>query len=139
MRLAEAKDKRAAKDALCKLRDYADAYDWAVDVDFDKAVATVWGEIDTGGGWVIDGYLVLIHSFKPWYSNARMIQEWLTLKLYDGGDINNVPPALLELAEVNFGASVVVTADSSPVNIMAKAYSNAGFSPLTQSFYKRVP
>jgi len=82
--------------------------------------------------------LVLTAVVYPWYSTAPVLQEWLVLKLHSGGSVNSIPPALLAIAKER-GCSVVITGDSSPISIVAEAYSQADFRPLTQSFYKEVP
>ena len=124
--------------ALTKLEQYAKAYDWAVEVDFLEAVGNIYDAIVSGQGYVIDGYLVMIDSIKPWYSKSEVLTEWLVLKLYDGGSVDSIPPVLVELAK-KYNVAVIMTADSSPVSIVAGAYQRAGFNKLTTSFYKVVP
>lgn len=128
----------AISDALVKLQKYAKAYSWTNEVDFDKACSAVGDFIGQGKAYVIDGYLVMIDVIQPWYSNDSVLQEWLVLKLYDGGSVDSVPPALLAIAKER-GCKSVATADSSPISIVADAYTRAGFLPLTRSFTKEVP
>lgn len=137
MRLADGRDHGPMRDALLRLHEYSKKYKFAVGVDYTSAEASVLHEIDAGCAYVIDGYLVLLSKTVPWYATEPILQEWLVLKLYGGGDINNVPAGILQLAK-ELGCAVAITADSSPVNIMADAYNKAGFSPLTRSFYKEV-
>lgn len=126
-------------EALLKLRDYASQYKWANAIDFDKACASVQQTYDDGCAYVVDGYLVLIDVIQPWYSNDKILQEWLVLKLehIEGQSVDSIPPALLAIAKER-GCKSVITADSSPVNIVAGAYQRAGFTPLTTSFFKVI-
>lgn len=125
----------ATVDALMRLEQYAKAYSWTNTVDFQKACGAIHSFIKDGNALVVSGYLVMIDEVTPWYSNDKILQEWLVLKLYQGGDINDVPAALLAEAKKR-GCKSVVTADSSPISIVADAYERAGFVPLTRSFTK---
>lgn len=138
MRKADGRDHGPMRDALLRLQEYSKKYKFAVGVDYTSAEANVLHEIDMGNAYVIDGYLVLVSKVVPWYSTLPILQEWLVLKIYGGGDVNNIPPALLTIAAEQ-GCKVIITGDSSPVNIMATVYNKACFTPLTQSFYKEVP
>jgi hypothetical protein len=137
MRPADENDTSAIRGALDNLQQYASYYPWALDVDFDKACQVVADCVAEGKAYIIDGYLVLIDKIVPWYSNTPVLQEWLVVKVYGEGSVSSIPPALLQIAE-QLGCAGVMTADSSPVNIMASAYRKAGFEPLTQSFFKKV-
>jgi hypothetical protein len=136
MRLITPGDSRAIHAALKELQRFAEAYSWAVDVDFDQAVTSIWNCRDKA--WVIDGYLVMVDVITPWYSKSPVLQEWLVLKVYPGGKVSSVPPALLKLAKEEYNCSVVITADSSPVSIVARTYEEAGFALLTRSYFKKV-
>lgn len=127
----------AVVNSLMKLENYAKQYKWAIGVDFLYAVGNIYDAVKVGQGYVIDGYLVMVDEVKPWYSEQPILTEWLVLKLYQGGSVDGIPPALLEIAKSR-GIGMVMTADSSPVNIVAAAYKQAGFSPLTTSFFKVV-
>ena len=131
-------DYHALVKAMTKLEKFASVYPWCIAPNFDKALDTVFEAEEQGNAYVVDGYLVLVDKLMPWYSTEYVLQEWLVLKLYDNGDLSKVPLALEAIAKTS-DCKLVMTADSSPVNIMAKAYNDAGFSFLTQSFYKRVP
>jgi hypothetical protein len=124
-------------DALIKLEAYAKEYKWAVGVDFSLATGAIYTAIKAGQGYIIDGYLVMLDEVKPWYSDEPILTEWLVMKLYPGGSVDSIPPALVQIAKQR-GLKLVMTADSSPVNIVAGAYKRGGFSPLTTSFYKAV-
>lgn len=128
----------AISEALTKLHKYAKAYSWTNAIDFDKACQAVGYFSGQGNAYVVDGYLVMVDVVTPWYSNDNVLQEWLVLKLYDGGSVDSVPPALLAIAKER-GCKSVITADSSPISIVADAYTRAGFLPLTRSFTKEVP
>lgn len=123
--------------ALEKLKAYASKYEWAVAIDFSKAVYTILAEAMNDKGFIVDGYLVMIDIIKPWYSNQEIMQEWLVLKVYDGGSVDSVPVSLRTIAK-HHGCKVIITADSSPVQLVAEAYNKAGYLPLTQSFYTKV-
>ena len=138
MRLATEEDTRAIRDALWELHSYAKQYNWALEVDFDAGSSAVADCVAEGNAYIVDGFLVLVAVFLPWYSKGRVLQEWLVLKLSEGGDINEVPYALERIAKER-DCSLIITADSSPVSIMARTYLGNGFAPLTKSFYRRVP
>ena len=123
--------------ALQNLDRYSDNYDWAVGKDLAKAKASIIDAIYYGDVAIVDGYLVCVDTITPWYSHATVLQEWLVLKLEDGGNLASIPIALQEIA-IGRGASLIMSADSSPVNIVAGAYKAAAFKPLTTSFYKVV-
>lgn len=124
-------------DALIRLKQYASQYPWVGNIDFDKACDSVYQTMCDGNAYVIDGYLVLVDVIKPWYTDDKILQEWLVIKLVhkEGQSVDSIPPALLKLAEER-GCRAVITADSSPVSIVAGAYQRADFKPLTTSFYK---
>jgi len=125
------------RQAILKLDHYSDDYDWAVGKDLDKACASIEGAIRNGNVLIVDGYMVCIETLIPWYSNAPVLQEWLVLKIADGGNVKSVPLALEEVA-MGYGIKLIMSADSSPVNIVAGAYKEAAFKPLTTSFYKVI-
>lgn len=126
-------------EALLKLQEYAKAYDWAQDIDFLKALESVYETIAEGNAYIVDGLLVLVNEFSPWYSNTKVLQEWLVLRVYPsiGDGVAEVPKALREIAK-HRGCATLITADSSPISIVADAYKAAGFQPLTRSFFKKV-
>lgn len=119
--------------ALRKLQDYAKGYDFVHTIDFNVAAGNVLKTVECGNAFVIDGYLVLLEFLQPWYSEDWILQEWLVLKLCPGGSVDSIPPALKEIAAAN-ECKVIITADSSPVSIVAQAYERAGFHKLTQSY-----
>lgn len=134
-RFAEVSDGDAIRFACRKLERYAERYDWAIKQDYIKGLAAVMDAVRHRQALVIDGYLVLICEVVPWYSNAKCLQEWLVMDLNMTGVIESVPLGLEAFARAhNF--DMVITADSSPVNIVAGAYRGAAFKPLTSSFYK---
>lgn len=138
-RLTAPRDEWAIAEALLKLKHYAEKYDWAVDVDYDIAFDNIIQACAAGKGYVVDGYLVMIDVVTPWYSQSPVLQEWLVLKIFDVPNywIDSVPVALRQIAQAN-NCAVIITADSSPVSIVAKAYQRAGYKPLTQSFFTKV-
>lgn len=138
MRLANDQDTKAIIEALSRLKNRAYRYGFVGTVDFDKALSTVLHSILAGDGYVIDGYLVMVRSLSPWYSTDKILQEWLVLKLYvPFRGLNSVPQGLVEIAQQR-GCRMLITGDSAPVDITATAYKQAGFSNLTQSFYKEI-
>lgn len=132
-------DGTAIAEAVLKLQEYAQAYNWAQDISFLKALETVYETVDEGNAYIVDGILVLVNEFAPWYSNTKVLQEWLVLRVYPSvsGGVAEVPKALLEIAKQRECATLI-TADSSPISIVADAYKAAGFQPLTRSFFKKV-
>ena len=137
MRLATWEQDRAAILEGCyKLRDYAKSYGFIGTVDFDHGVTSIYNVVTMGNAYIIDGYLVLVAEVEPWYTKDILLQEWLVIKVYPTvNGVKSIPPALLEIAKER-GCVMLLTGDSSPVNIMANAYKDAGFHNLTQSFYK---
>lgn len=135
MRKLGYQDDAAVHAALLRLQKFSEAYEWAIGIDFNVGEEAIWAA--RHGAYVVDGYLVMTEVITPWYSTQKVLQEWLVLKLYEDGDINSVPAALQELAHL-LDCRVVITADSSPVSIVAAAYEKAGYSSLTHSFYKKV-
>jgi hypothetical protein len=123
--------------ALIKLEQYAKKYEWAIEVDFLVAVGQIYDALKLGQGYFVDGYLVMTDETVPWYSTKPVLMEWLVLKLAPGGSVDSIPDALVEIAKAR-GIGLVMTADSSPVNIVAGAYNRAGFKQLTSSFFKVV-
>ena len=139
IRLADVIEDRDALIAACKkLQEYAKAYSWTNEVSFDKGVSALQANILMGKGYLIDGYLVMLDIIQPWYSNDKVLQEWLVLKLYPGGTVNSIPPALLSIAQT-LGCKSVISADSSPISIVENAYLVDGWRPLTRSFTMKVP
>lgn len=139
MRLATIFETPAILKALHRLQEYAAVYQWAGNVDFTKGSHAILDEVERGNAYIVDGYLVMVAKVQPWYTKDFILQEWLVLKVYDGyGTVDSVPNALLDIAKER-GCSVVISADSSPVSIVAKAYADAGFEKLTQSFFMEVP
>lgn len=136
-RKADLADLDCIYDALRGLEQYAKQYSWTNSVDFEKAYLTVWAEVLAGKAYVVEGYLVMTDVVTPWYSTDKVLQEWLVLKLYKKGSIGSVPVALLAIAK-ELGCKSVISADSSPVNIVGRAYEKAGYTPLTRSFTKGI-
>lgn len=136
-RKAELTDLRCIYDALRGLEQYAKQYEWTNSVDFEKAYQTVKVEVLAGKAYIVEGYLVMTDVLTPWYSTDKVLQEWLVLKLYKQGSIDSVPVALLAIAK-ELGCKSVISADSSPVNIVGRAYEKAGYTPLTRSFTKGI-
>lgn len=129
-------DLPAIEQALRTLKYHADKYPFVASTSVDKATASLRGLLPHGL-YIVDGYLVAVDTFSPWYSDDKILQEWLVLKLYQGGSTASIPPMLRELAE-QLECSVILTGDSSPVQLMAKTYEAAGYYKLTQSFCTKV-
>lgn len=121
--------------ALTKLMSFAATYDWVGSIDWVKGTDAIAETIRSGHGYIVDGYLVLTDKVIPWYTKDVILQEWLVIKVYPGGNITSVPLALEAIAEEQ-GCKFIMSADSSPVNIVGRAYEEAGYLPLTHSFYK---
>jgi len=136
-RKAELTDLGCIYDALRGLEQYAKQYSWTNTVDFDKAYLAIDLEIRAGKAYIVEGYLVMTEVVTPWYSTDKVLQEWLVLKLYKQGTVESVPEALLIIAK-ELGCKSVISADSSPVNIVGRAYEKAGWLPLTKSFTKGI-
>lgn len=123
--------------ALRGLWRYAEQYQWTNEVSFEKACSAIDAYIEQGRAYVVGGYLVMTDVVTPWYSHDKVLQEWLVLKLYKQGAVKDIPEALLEIARRQ-GCRSVISGDSSPVNIMSRAYEEAGWAPLTKSYTKEV-
>jgi hypothetical protein len=86
--------------------------------------------------YVIDGYMVFVSLVTPWYGGSSFMQEWFTIKIGDSvNGVNGVAEALHDLAK-ELGLAGVLGGDSSPVSIMAKAYDDSGYIPLTKVYFK---
>lgn len=136
-RWAEISDLSAVHDSLVLMEQRAAKYPFVITTSLRKAMQSVEHAIMTHNAVVIDGYLVLVDVVKPWYSEDAILQEWYVMRIYPGGNVSSIPPALKALA-VDVGCSIIMTADSSPVQIVAAAYEAAGFTKLTQSFCTKV-
>jgi len=136
-RQATLADMGAVVKGLWALKPHADKYAFVASTSLRKAQASIEHAILTNHAFVVDGYLVLIDVMQPWFSEDTVLQEWFVMKLYDGGTVANIPPTLMRIAS-DLGCKIVITADSSPVQIVATAYKQAGFHPLTQSFCQKV-
>lgn len=123
---------------LERLKAFASHYEWVGEVDWDKGTGEILDTIMRGDAYMVDGYLMLVNEVTPWYTREKILQEWLVIKLQQGGSVTNIPVALLEIAAKR-NCRAVMSADSSPIQIVAQAYQGAGFKPLTNSFFKVVP
>lgn len=123
--------------ALRGLERYASSYEWANEVSFSKACEAIRAYIAEEKAYLVDGYLVMTDEVEPWYSRDKVLQEWLVLKVYEGGCVSSIPEALIEIAKSK-GCKSVLSGDSSPVNIVGKAYEQAGWQPLTRLFTRKV-
>ena len=122
---------------LDAFQERAKSYGWTNSIDYEKGCMAILDFIDKGKGRIVDGYLVMFDVIEPWYSPDKVLQEWLVIKLYDGGSVDSIPPALSELAR-EFECKSIISADSSPIRIMEDAYKRAGFKVLTRSFTKEA-
>lgn len=136
-RNAKAADFPAIDAALRVMEERAAKYPFVITTSLRKATTSIEAAVFSHRAYVIDGYLVLIDVVEPWYSTDSILQEWYVMKIYPGGDVSSIPPALLEIAK-DLGCGIVMTADSSPVQIVAAAYEQAGFIKLTQSYCTKV-
>lgn len=132
-RWADLSDMRAVHDGLRLMEQRAATYPFVVTTSLRKAAVSIEHAIITHNAYVIDGYLVLTDVIKPWYSEDAILQEWYVMRLYKGGTVASIPPALKQIAK-DLGCAIIMTADSSPVQIVAAAYEAAGFTKLTQSY-----
>lgn len=136
-RLATQQDFPALEVALTRLSAYAASYEWATGKCAVTANANLRAEIHRNHGYIVGGYLVMVDAYQPWYSKDYVLQEWLVMRLYEPTGTEAIPAALLQIAKEH-NCVAVISGDSSPVNIMAGTYKQAGWFPLTSSFYKRV-
>jgi hypothetical protein len=134
-----AEDWPDVEEALARFAKVAVSYPFVDGLDFERACTSIKTCIEAGDGYIIDGYLVMTTCFCPWYSTAKILQEWLVLKVYrtPPWGTKNIPEHLSAVA-VRLGATRLITGDSSPVDIMGSTYRSAGFIPLTCSFFKEV-
>ncbi len=110
---------------------------WATASDIEKAVEAVLAACANGGGYMVDGYLVLVDVVVPWHSHQPILHEWLVLKVYHGGSIHSVPNALLQL-EKALGCCGIVGGDTSVTATLAAAYAEAGFTPHGKTFFRKT-
>lgn len=137
MRLADERDTSAIRSAV---HNYAEqpACDWVLGLDVDKANAALADWVATGKAYVIDGYLVLVDEATPWYSNSTYLDEWFVLKLYPGGSLDSIPPALARLAKQR-GCVAVMGGDSSPAKRLDAAYRRApGWVPAANLHFRKI-
>jgi hypothetical protein len=134
-----AEDWPSVEEALARFAKVAVSYPFVDGLDFERACTSIKDCIKAGDGYIIDGYLVMTTLLCPWYSTAKILQEWLVLKVYHTPPegTKNIPEYLESLA-ARLGATRLITGDSSPVDIMGSTYRSAGFKPLTCSFFKEV-
>lgn len=135
MRLADDRDTSALREACGRLLAYATAYNWAKGVDYQAACGVLHDQVAAGNCYIIDGYAVFVDKVTPWYSTLPYLEEWLTMRLYQGGTTASIPPALEAIA-AKLGCASIVGGDSSPVQLMTAAYEGAKWQPLTKLFYK---
>jgi hypothetical protein len=86
----------------------------------------------------IDGYLVFTTVVHPWYGGQPFLQEWFTIKV--GPSLHGTLGVVQQLEAYAQGVGLrgVLGGDSSPVSIMAKAYEQCGFIPLTKVYFKET-
>jgi hypothetical protein len=138
MRLATAEDRGALVEACKRLAAYAVKYKWVGEVDYEKGLTALFAEVDKGNAYVIEGYIVFVDEITPWYTQDRLLQEWLVMRLhYVHGELSKVPSALLAIAKARACVGVLGN-DSSPVPIVAAAYEGDGWLALTKSYFKEV-
>lgn len=138
MRLATVEDRGEVVEACKRLAAYAVKYKWVGEVDYANGLTVLFTEIAKGNAYVIEGYIVFVDEITPWYTQDRLLQEWLIMRLHPApGGLDEVPAVLLDIAKAR-GCVGVLGGDSSPVNIVAKAYEKAGWLALTKSYFKEV-
>ena len=86
----------------------------------------------------IHGYLVFIDEVKPWYGGSSVLQEWFTIRVEDTQYPISSAVVDLQTWAIDEGYNVILGADSSPTELMAKAYEANGFTPLTKQYFKEV-
>ena len=86
----------------------------------------------------INGYLVFIDDVKPWYGGPTVLQEWFTIRVEDTQYPLSSAVVDLQAWAIDEGYTVILGADSSPTEIMAKAYEANGFTPLTKQYFKEI-
>jgi hypothetical protein len=86
----------------------------------------------------IKGYLVFIDEVKPWYGGSPVLQEWFTIRVEDTQYPLSSAVVDLQTWAIDEGYNVILGADSSPTELMAKAYEANGFTPLTKQYFKEV-
>jgi hypothetical protein len=146
MRLATKLDLPSLLTALTffadQVKEQPEHYAFAKGYDLAFAYAQLKHSIVTPGDgeivFYIDGYLVFTHTMIPWYGGQSLLQEWFTIKV--GPSLNGTVGVVQELQAFAKGSGLrgVLGADSSPVSIMAKAYEQSGFVPLTKVYFKET-
>ena len=146
MRIATKLDLPALLAALTffaeQVKEQPEHYAFAKGYDLGFAYAQLASNItDPADGEVvlfIDGYIVFATVVKPWYGGRPFLQEWFTIKV--GPSLNGTAGvvAALECYASCYEFSGVLGGDSSPVGIMAKAYEQSGFTPLTKVYFKET-
>lgn len=137
-RLAESTDLAAVHRAAVRCVRREASYLAVAPINVDKACANASRAISEGNAYIVGGYFVLAEAVSPWYSDVRVLQESLVMRVYPGGNALDVAKALQDIA-ARLGCSWVATGDMGKYQLMAKAYLAEGFQPQPPSFYKGVP
>jgi hypothetical protein len=146
MRLATKLDLPALLAALTffaeQVKEQPEHYTFAKGYDLNFAYAQLASSItQPSQGEVvlfIDGYMVFTTVVQPWYGGQPFLQEWFTIKV--GLSLNGTSGVVKSLeAYASYNElRGVLGGDSSPVSIMAKAYEQSGFTPLTKVYFKET-
>ena len=146
MRLATKLDLPALLAALTlfadQVKEQPDHYTFAKGYDLNFAYAQLASSITKPSqGEVIlfiDGYMVFTTAIQPWYGGQPFLQEWFTIKVSPSFNGTVGVVRALEAYATENGLRGVLGGDSSPVSIMAKAYEQSGFTPLTKVYFKET-
>lgn len=130
-------DAVAVEAALKKFQSLGATFGHVKTMSFERAMQQVTTAIANRDAYIIDGYLVMVDEVQPWYTEDKFLQEWLVVKVYRpiNQSISSIPAALEKIA-VERGCIGIISADTAPAQLVAQAYKDAGFKPLTTSFYK---
>lgn len=100
--------------------------DWYQHVDVGRVLTSILNGDNEAA--LVDGFLVVYNVGTTWYSDQRMLEEIMVLRVYPGGDFYNVPKYLEAKAKEHGCAMVAVgTALARSDPALVKMYEKAGY------------
>lgn len=117
---------------------YSFAKGYNLEFAYDQLKQSINAPLKSELVFYIDGYIVFTSTIVPWYGGQAFLQEWFTIKV--GPSLNGTLGVVQQLEAYAQGVGLrgVLGGDSSPVSIMAKAYEQSGFTPLTKVYFKET-
>lgn len=99
---------------------------WYKHVDLRRVLTSILGGDSLSA--LVDGYLVVYDIGETWYSQHRILEEVMVIRVYPGGSFPNVPKFLESKAKAHGCAMVSVgTALARSDPALVKLYEQAGY------------